>query len=77
MPSNPAGNVYSLRYPIRTDGKTPFYVRLRGSDGNRLGPGLGGASIDPAGPVVDALGNADPWKDLWLYTNPIFAVPTR
>ena len=74
---NLPGNVYSLRYSIPTDGKTPFYVRLRGSDGKRLGPGLRGASIDPAGPVVDALGNADPWKDLWLYTNPIFAVPTR
>ena len=56
---NLPGNVYSLRYPIPTDGKTPFYVRLRGSDGKRLGPGLRGASIDPAGPVVDALGNAD------------------
>ena len=77
VPRNLPGNVYSLRYAIPTDGKTPFYVRLRGSDGKRLGPGLGGASIDPAGPVVDALGNADPWKDLWLYTNPIFAVPTR
>jgi len=77
VPSNPAGNVYSFRYPIRTDGRTPFYVRLRGSDGKRLAPGLGGASIDPAGPVVDALGNADPWQDLWFYTNPIFAIPTQ
>ena len=25
----------------------PFYVRLRGSDGNRLAPGLNGAAVDP------------------------------
>ena len=76
VPRDPAGGVASFRVPIRTDGRTPFYVRLRGSDGKRVGPGLNPAQ-DPAGPVVDALGNADPWQDLWFYTNPIFAVPTR
>jgi len=54
---------------------TPFYVRLRGSDGNRVGVGLGGASVDPAGPVQDVVGDADPWKDLWFYTNPMWVLP--
>ncbi|MGI5236761.1 PHP domain-containing protein [Dactylosporangium sp. CA-139066] len=50
----------------------PFYVRLRGTDGNRTAPGYLGAAIDPAGPAIDVLGDADPWKDLWFYANPIF-----
>ncbi len=50
----------------------PFYVRLRGTDGLRAAPGLGGASVDPVGPAMDVFGDADPWKDLWFYTNPIF-----
>ena len=54
----------------------PFYVRLRGSDGKQLGPGLNGAAVDPAGPRVDVLGNADPWDDLWFYTNPIWVLPS-
>jgi hypothetical protein len=53
----------------------PYYVRLRGSDGRRTASGLRGAAVDPAGPKVDALGNADPWQDLWFYTNPIFVLP--
>jgi hypothetical protein len=55
----------------------PFYLRLRGSDGKRNQVGLGGAAVDPAGPAVDALGNADPWDDLWFYTNPIWVLPKR
>lgn len=55
----------------------PFYVRLRGSDGNRLAPGLNGAAVDPAGPAIDVLGDADPWADLWFYTNPMWALPRR
>jgi hypothetical protein len=47
-----------------------FYVRLRGTDGNRAAPGFLGASVDPAGPAMDTLGDADPWRDLWFYTNP-------
>ncbi len=54
----------------------PVYLRLRGSDGNRLGTGLHGASVDPAGPVQDVVGDADPWLDLWFYTNPIFVYPS-
>jgi hypothetical protein len=54
-----------------------FYVRLRGSDGNRLAVGLGGATVDPAGPAIDVVGDADPWKDLWFYTNPMWALPRR
>ena len=52
-----------LSYPLGAldDG---FYVRLRGSDGNRLAPGLGGAAVDPAGPVMDVVLDADPWNDL-------------
>lgn len=65
---------FELRYPLGNLEKG-FYVRVRGSDGKRLQPGLLGASIDPAGPAVDALGNADPWQDLWFYTNPIWVLP--
>jgi len=56
----------------------PFYVRLRGSDGNRTAPGYLGASVDPSGPAIDVVGDADPWADLWFYSNPIFVLtPTR
>ena len=53
----------------------PFYVRIRGTDGNRSAPGFLGASVDPVGPAMDVLGNSDPWTDLWFYANPIFVVP--
>jgi hypothetical protein len=53
----------------------PFYVRVRGTDGNRTQPGLMGASVDPYGPQLDVIGDADPWKDLWFYTNPIWVLP--
>lgn len=76
VPATAPGGVVSLTYDFRrVDG--PFYVRLRGSDGKRNQVGLRGAAIDPSGPRVDALGNADPWQDLWFYTNPIFAYPKK
>jgi PHP domain-containing protein len=53
----------------------PVYVRLRGTDGNRTAPGFHGTAIDPAGPAIDIHGDADPWKDLWFYTNPIWVLP--
>ncbi|MDH2429013.1 PHP domain-containing protein [Sphaerisporangium sp. TRM90804] len=53
----------------------PVYVRLRGTDGNRTAPGLLGAAVDPNGPAIDVFGDADPWKDLWFYSNPIWIVP--
>ncbi len=49
----------------------PFYLRLRGSDGNRVGAGFY-PSQDPAGPRMDVIGSADPWADLWFYANPVF-----
>ena len=65
-----------LNYPLgRLD--DGFYVRLRGSDGKRLAPGLMGAAVDPAGPKMDVVGDADPWDDLWFYTNPMWVLPTR
>jgi hypothetical protein len=54
---------------------SPVYVRLRGTDGKRTAVGLRGPAVDPAGPAMDVLGNADPWKDLWFYTNPIWVLP--
>ncbi|MET8575995.1 PHP domain-containing protein [Streptomyces sp. NPDC005012] len=54
-----------------------FYVRLRGTDGNRQQPGYLGPRIDPAGPAIDVVGDADPWLDLWFYTNPIWVLPVR
>ncbi|MBM6405293.1 histidinol-phosphatase [Phycicoccus sp. CSK15P-2] len=55
----------------------PFYVRLRGTDGNHSQPGALGAQIDAEGPKLDVAGDADPWVDLWFYTNPVWVVPTR
>ncbi|UIX29975.1 PHP domain-containing protein [Streptomyces sp. GQFP] len=54
----------------------PLYVRLRGSDGNRSAVGALGATVDPAGPAIDVVGDADPWKDLWFYTNPVWVLPS-
>jgi hypothetical protein len=59
----------------RIDG--PFYLRLRGTDGKRTAPGHLGATIDPVGPAMDVPGSADPWLDLWFYTNPIWVLPSR
>jgi hypothetical protein len=53
----------------------PFYLRLRGTDGKRSAVGINGAQVDPAGPAMDVLGDADPWQDLWFYTNPVFVLP--
>ena len=53
----------------------PFYVRVRGTDGKRAGVGLRGAAVDPRGPLADVKGDADPWDDLWFYTNPIWVIP--
>lgn len=62
---------YTLRIPL-TAGEESFYVRLRGSDGNRNGTGYLGASVDPHGPVPHAPGDGDPWTDTWFYANPVF-----
>jgi hypothetical protein len=55
----------------------PVYVRLRGTDGKRGATGLLGASVDPHGPQIDVFGDADPWNDLWFYSNPIWVLPRR
>ncbi|WP_326719463.1 PHP domain-containing protein [Streptomyces sp. NBC_00243] len=62
---------YTLRIPL-TAGDESFYIRLRGSDGNRNGTGYLGAAIDPHGPITHAPGDGDPWADTWFYANPIF-----
>ncbi|MFJ6727233.1 PHP domain-containing protein [Streptomyces sp. NPDC091281] len=54
----------------------PVYVRLRGSDGKRSAVGARGAAVDPAGPALDVVGDADPWADLWFYTNPVWILPS-
>ncbi|GAA2408106.1 PHP domain-containing protein [Streptomyces glaucosporus] len=54
----------------------PLYVRLRGTDGNRSATGLMGAAVDPAGPAIDVVGDADPWRDLWFYSNPVWVLPS-
>ncbi len=57
------GKTVKLRYRFRNVTE-PFYLRLRGSDGRQL---------DSSGnPLVDVFGDADPWVDLWFYSNPIF-----
>ncbi|MDQ0687600.1 hypothetical protein QFZ56_006563 [Streptomyces achromogenes] len=62
---------YTLCVPLPV-GDESFYVRLRGSDGNRGGTGYLGASVDPRGPVPHEPGNGDPWADTWFYSNPVF-----
>ncbi|MBG0851624.1 PHP domain-containing protein [Streptomyces spinoverrucosus] len=54
----------------------PVYVRLRGTDGNRSAVGAMGAAVDPAGPALDVVGDADPWLDLWFYSNPVWVLPS-
>ncbi|MFI8090570.1 PHP domain-containing protein [Streptomyces sp. NPDC086080] len=54
----------------------PLYVRMRGTDGNRSAVGARGAEVDPAGPAIDVVGDADPWRDLWFYTNPVWVLPS-
>ena len=74
MTDHPAGVRFD--FPV-AEVEKPFYLRLRGSDGHRLAPGLHGAAVDPGGPAADLRGDADPWQDLWFYTNPIFVDITR
>jgi hypothetical protein len=62
---------YTVRYSLGPVGDSR-YVRLRGADGRRNGPGLLGRHIDPHGPLPHPPGDGDPWVDTWLYTNPIF-----
>ncbi|MER6186166.1 PHP domain-containing protein [Streptomyces sp. NPDC001652] len=70
-----ASGVVRLTYQLgRVD--RPLYVRLRGSDGNRSAVGARGAAVDPAGPAIDVVGDADPWLDLWFYSNPIWVLPS-
>ncbi len=66
----------TLTYPIGRV-EQPAYYRLRGTDGNRSAPGLMGVGVDPAGPAIDVVGDADPWRDLWFYANPIWVLPRR
>lgn len=71
---NKSVGTVELRYSLgRLD--RPVYVRLRGTDGNRVAPGFYGTAVDPAGPAIDVYGDADPWQDLWFYSNPIWALP--
>jgi len=50
--------------------RDPFYVRLRGTDGNVHAAGSLEPRMDPAGGV-------DPWSDLWTYSNPVFVDVAR
>ncbi|WP_224353548.1 PHP domain-containing protein [Streptomyces olivaceus] len=70
----PGDRKLSVRFDLgRVD--EPYYVRLRGTDGNRSRPGLLGADVDPCGPAMDVDGDQDPWTDLWFYANPIWVFP--
>jgi PHP domain len=66
--------VVTLKYDLGSV-HGPVYLRVRGTDGNRSAVGLNGAGVDPAGPAMDVEGDADPWNDLWFYTNPIWVLP--
>ncbi|MEU3894688.1 PHP domain-containing protein [Streptomyces sp. NPDC045251] len=54
----------------------PVYLRTRGTDGNRSAVGALGEKVDPAGPAIDVVGDADPWRDLWFYSNPVWVLPS-
>ncbi len=71
-----SGSTQKLRLvlPLGTADE-PFYVRLRGTDGKRSQAGALGAGVDPQGPAIDVVGDADPWQDLWFYTNPVWVLP--
>ncbi|MFF5896646.1 PHP domain-containing protein [Streptomyces argenteolus] len=72
---NKATGTVRLTYDLgRVD--RPVYLRLRGTDGNRSAVGQMGASVDPAGPAIDVVGDADPWRDLWFYSNPVWVLPS-
>ncbi|WP_030552134.1 PHP domain-containing protein [Streptomyces exfoliatus] len=72
---NRASGTVRLTYDLgRVD--HPVYVRLRGTDGNRTAVGPMGAAVDPAGPAIDVVGDADPWRDLWFYSNPVWVLPS-
>ncbi|MFD7733969.1 histidinol-phosphatase [Kitasatospora phosalacinea] len=66
-----AAGSWTLRVPFGPV-EEPTYLRLRGSDGNRHGPGPFGAAVDPHGPLPHRPGDGDPWQDTWCYTNPLF-----
>lgn len=51
------------------DVREPFYIRVRGTDGNAHAPGSIEPRLDPV-PI-------DPWSDLWFYSNPIFVAVRR
>ncbi|MFF2125001.1 PHP domain-containing protein [Streptomyces olivochromogenes] len=72
---NKSTGVVRLSYSLGAVDR-PVYVRLRGTDGNRSATGLMGAAVDTAGPAVDVVGDADPWKDLWFYSNPVWILPS-
>ena len=62
MPARTSGR---QRYTLTLRGvQDPFYVRFRGGDGRH-------ADAD-GHPLVDRIGDSDPWDDLWCYTNPVF-----
>jgi len=72
---NKSTGTFRLTYDLgRVD--RPVYLRLRGTDGNRSAVGAMGASVDPAGPAIDVVGDADPWRDLWFYSNPVWVLPS-
>ncbi|MBX9393854.1 PHP domain-containing protein [Streptomyces sp. TRM72054] len=72
---NKSSGTVRLSYDLgRVD--RPVYLRLRGTDGKRTGVGPMGAAVDPAGPALDVVGDADPWQDLWFYSNPVWVLPS-
>ncbi|WP_052459626.1 PHP domain-containing protein [Tessaracoccus massiliensis] len=64
---------YTLTH-IFDDVQDSFYIRFRGSDGNRHGVGYHGVEVDPRGPIMhsDDPRAGNPWIDTWFYANPVF-----
>ncbi|MFE4177319.1 PHP domain-containing protein [Streptomyces sp. NPDC056909] len=72
---NKSTGTVTLKYKLDKV-STPLYLRLRGTDGKRSAVGVHGAAVDPFGPAIDVVGSADPWQDLWFYSNPIWVLPS-
>ncbi|WP_459798859.1 PHP domain-containing protein [Herbidospora sp. RD11066] len=70
VPANAKGTV-TFTYQLGAVDR-PVYLRIRGTDGKRSQAGVLGAGVDPHGPAIDVVGDADPWTDLWFYTNPLW-----
>lgn len=58
------GSTMTFEYTFRNVQQS-FYIRYRGNNGVNL-------DKDGLNPLMDVMGNSNPWLDLWFYSNPVF-----